>query len=104
MVVKKGKREEVQSVNEVSRVKEISVSVGITVNLGNYESARFECGLVVECGSYAGDDVGVDMVHEQAVMKLGELISSQEYILSDVVRDLTGSKQPTASKKPNRKG
>lgn len=61
------------------KIKEVSVSVARTINLGNYESAKVEVGLVADVGPDENSDEVFALLYNDARRKL---IARVEQIVS----------------------
>jgi len=65
-------------------VKEVSVSLGITLNMGDYQSARMDVGLVAPIPE--GADAA--KVHKQATAEVARLLKRQAVDLETTVSEL----------------
>jgi len=63
------------------KITKIKVSIGRTINLGNYESARIDIGLEAEASGdiESIDEFLIDQLHQACLEKLNEKIDKKEY-------------------------
>ena len=67
-------------------IKEVSVGMGVTINLGNYQSARMDIGLAAPIS----DGASATRVHKQLVKEMSQMIVDQSAGLESTVKTLIG--------------